>query len=785
MITSSSLPTGTSLRLILGYHRGDCAEQAPLRSAGGLLAAGVGAAFLWCSGPIYAADQSPSSGPALEEVIVTATRREEDILKVPVNVTAYSEVQMDDLGVKQIDDLARLTPDIQYTHTTGAAGNNSSNIAIRGVFSDVGAPTTGIYIDDTPIQMRNVGYWNANAFPQIFDLERVEVLRGPQGTLFGAGAEGGAIRFITPQPGLDNYTGYMRAELADTVNGDPSYEVGVATGGPIVADKLGFRASFWGRDDGGYINRVSPDTGQTVDSNANYQQSAASKVSITAVPIDNLKLTAGMFYQSIYSHDRNQYWSNVSDASSGNFNQGSRVGQPSKDALFLPSLKIQYDQGSLSFISNTSYFYHRDYASLDYTTYFGGIFDGDPLQFLPGDQPSQAFITNTQNGFTEEARLQSNSTDSLIDWTVGVFYSNVRQYDQDLTTDGQLVYTSVNGDLLSYVEYTTATDKQFAGYGNLDFNLTKQLKLTAGVRASHTTLDFVQTSAFTGFPLPTAAGTQSSTPVTPRGVLSYQLDPDNYFYASASKGFRQGGVNGAIASSICATDLAVLGLTTTPAAYSPDTLWSYEIGAKDTLFGGRLMLDSSLYRINWSNIQQSVRLPSCGFSFVDNLGSASGLGGDVSARVKLTDDISAGVSAGHTKLTYDQTVLEGASAILVNKGDAIGGPQFNLAAWALLKFRLLGYNAFYRVDYTYQGHAPTPDSGVFSYDPTLPTLSANRYLTMRAGMHFGQLELSIFGNNLTKEETPLAISHDIPGSIPYYVASYRPLTFGVTGAYHY
>ena len=144
---------------------------------------------LLAGGVAQAADdaaQSTNNGAdggdqVLQEITVTATRRAEEINKVPLNITAYTPELMDDQGVRQIDDLARLTPDLQFTHTSGAAGNNSSNIAIRGVFSDVGAATTGIYIDDTPIQMRNVGYWNANAFPQIFDLERVEVLARPAG----------------------------------------------------------------------------------------------------------------------------------------------------------------------------------------------------------------------------------------------------------------------------------------------------------------------------------------------------------------------------------------------------------------------------------------------------------------------------------------------------------------------------------------------------------------------------------------------------------------------------
>ena len=98
--------------------------------------------------------------------------------------------------------------------------------------------------------------------------------------------------------------------------------------------------------------------------------------------------------------------------------------QPTRDSFYLPALKVQYDLEKVSFISNTSYFYHKDYAALDYTNYFAGIFDGDPMQYLPGDAPSQAFITNQQNAFTEEARLQSTDRDALIDWTVGVFYSD-------------------------------------------------------------------------------------------------------------------------------------------------------------------------------------------------------------------------------------------------------------------------------------------------------------------------------------------------------------------------
>ena len=733
--------------------------------------------------PVIAADAGDDF--ALQEIVVTATRRAEDINKVPINVTAYTPEQLDQQGVRDFDDISRLTPDLQFTHQSGAAGNNSSNIAIRGVFSDVGAATTGIYIDDTPIQMRNVGYWNANAFPQIFDLERVEVLRGPQGTLFGAGAEGGAVRFILPEPGLKSYSTYVRSELAGTVSGDPSYEMGAATGGPIVEDKLGFRVSAWWRNDGGYIDRVDPDTGANVDSNSNYRQSLVTRAALTSVPLDALKITASILYQNVADHDRSQYWGSLSNPSSDDFKQGSRTQQPTADKFYLPALKIQFDLEKMAFISNTSYFYHRDYAALDYTTYFAGIFDGNPLQYLPGDAPSQAFITNTQRAVTEEARLQSTDSDSRIGWTVGVFYSQMKQDDRDITLNGQVSYTSTLGDIPSFTQYVYSQDRQIAGYADVDFSVTKAFKVSAGVRVSDDKFEFNQEGAFSGNPNAPVTGTQKDHPVTPKFGVSYQVDANNFLYATAAKGFRQGGVNAAVPSDLCAPDLAVLGLTSTPAAYTQDSLWSYELGSKNSLFGGRLGLDSSVYMLKWKDIQQAVRLPSCGFPFVGNLGQATGYGGDLAARFKVTKDFLAGFNAGYVSLAYDRTILEGPNAILVNKGDAIGGPPFHVAAYTLYNFPLLSHTGFYRIDYTYQNGTPAVDSRTFSYDSTLAQPGPLKSLSMRLGMQLGDFEVSVFGNNLTRETSPIAISHDIPGASPYYLQSLRPLTFGITALYRH
>src|ERR1700689_4187914 len=183
---------------------------------------GVAAQLALSPVPASPADpETPSAG--LEEIVVTATRREERLQDVAISVLAFSQEKMDAQGLKNVDDLARLSPGLNFQRNgMSSAGNyndEGSDINIRGVDSTAGTSTTGIYIDDSPIQTRHIGFGSINAFPVLFDLDRVEVLRGPQGTLFGAGAEGGVVRFIAPEPDLHKATGYDRVDVATTTEG--------------------------------------------------------------------------------------------------------------------------------------------------------------------------------------------------------------------------------------------------------------------------------------------------------------------------------------------------------------------------------------------------------------------------------------------------------------------------------------------------------------------------------------------------------------------------------------
>ena len=302
---------------------------------------------------VSAADAPATSG-GLEEIVGTAQRRTERAQDVPISISAFSSEQMDTQGVRSVDDIARLTPGITFQRTDARNGSISS-ISIRGIASSAGASTTGVYIDDTPIQVRSLGAGATafNAFPQVFDLDRVEVLRGPQGTLFGAGSEGGTVRFITPQPSLSHTNGYVRSELGYTQGGDPSYEAGAAFGAPIIEDKLGFRVSAWFRRDGGWVDRtewdhtstqVYPPTSptpasvtNTVGPSSNWQNSSAVKGALTFAPADGMTITPSIYYQKTSLNDTPAHWSSLSDPGNDSFKNGNAINAPRTDRFYLPA----------------------------------------------------------------------------------------------------------------------------------------------------------------------------------------------------------------------------------------------------------------------------------------------------------------------------------------------------------------------------------------------------------------------------------------------------------------
>jgi outer membrane receptor protein involved in Fe transport len=728
------------------------------------------------------------------EVLVTAQRRAQNIMDVPLSVTSYSPEQLEEQGVRGIDDLSRLTPSLRFSRTSGVSGNNASDISIRGIASDVGSATTAIYIDDTPIQIRSIGYFGGNTYPLVFDLERIEVLRGPQGTLFGAGAEGGAVRFITPSPDFDESSLYARTEVASIRNGGTTYEAGVAGGTP-VSGTLAIRGGIWYRHDGGYIDRYDPTVTTRLEKDINDADNYSGKLALGWRPFDELTVTPSFYYQKNESNGRPQYWEQQSDVDGQDFRTGIYNKEPSSDKFTLPAVKVEYDLGGIDLISNTSYF-DRDRAQvLDYATFLSTLRSGSPFGTYGNKDPTNAWARQTveQKNFVQEVRLQSAAPDQRIDWSTGLFFSHTKQEMTNLSASGRIPGVLSSGfpqylGRYNLFDFITATDKQYAGFGSLDFKATSNLTTTVGLRIARNEFNFDETRDG-----PTNSGRrtfdtagQSSTSYTPKFSATYRLDSENMVYGTIAKGFRPGGAQAPVDPNFCAADLATLGLTGSPRDYDSDSLWSYEVGSKNRLAGGAVLLDANVYYVKWKNIQQSIRLPRCSFAFISNLGEASGKGADVSIVTRPFEALQLGASVGYNETEYDKQISGGNGLVIKQEGDRIGGPKWTGSVFGLGQASLSDtMQGYVRVDYTFQNEGIAPNPNDFGYDAGLTTLPSTKSLSVRFGLKFSSVDVSLFANNLTGTSDPLSRSHDSVGSSLYYAESYAPRTIGLTGTIRY
>ncbi|MDP8983827.1 MAG: TonB-dependent receptor, partial [Pseudomonadota bacterium] len=773
----------------------------------------------FCGGASLAADapaDEASTGP-LQEIVVTATRHEESLSKVPISVTALTQEAMDIRGVKDIQDVARFTPGVRIDNS------GTNNIAIRGISSSGGAGTTGIYLDDTPIQIRALAFNPDDTLPKSFDMDRIEVLRGPQGTLFGAGSEGGTVRYITTQPSLTKTSFYSRDEGAYTQGGAPSYEAGIAAGMPLVDGVLGARLTVWYRRDGGYIDQIDPVTLARIQKNSNFDNTTMIRLSAVWAPTDKLTITPSFYYQDRYRNNNEDYWPLYSNSQHDQFVNADPTRRSDPDRFQLPAIKIEGDLGFAKLISNTAYFHRKEETGYDGTLYNLGFYqsgvflnynaDGStspastPYPLLDGtglhlpvgatDYRSPASIDNGQQNITEEIRLQSNDPTSAFVWTTGVFFTHNRQTYLEQIHDPSLNELSVAATGLTYDNFfqdctsgtcvpvlydprfpndsyflqTKALDQQIAWFGEGSYAFTDQYKLTAGARYSH--LKFTN-DTLTGGPQlflspQTLAVSKSENSFTPKVSFSYQMDPRNLYYASYAKGFRPGGANNPVPQAACSGDFASFGISEAPPTFNSDTVNSLEIGAKHNI-DNRIKIASSIYYIRWNNIQQTVVPPVCQISFISNLGTAVAKGIDVQAEVALTDAFTAELAAGYTEARYIRDSKLSATEVnpVVSSGDAItgesGGGQsgqpnapFTLSLGLEYKFNLLDHDSFVRFDDQYQSRpkwrAPSQDANSLQYDSAYYILSPTNFASARAGVNFGKMQISAFCDNLFDTHT--------------------------------
>jgi len=809
--------------------------------------------------PTLAVAQVAAPPPANDshDIIVTATRRDQLLSKVPISISAFTQSRADQLGIKSFADVVKFTPGVSFD-AAGANNSGANNISIRGVSSSAGTSTTGLYIDDTPMQVRQIGLNSNSPLPIIFDLDRVEVLRGPQGTLFGAGSEGGTVRFITPSPNLSKPSIYARSEVSSTEKGGLSYEAGVALGAPIIQDVLGFRISSYYRRDGGYIDRVDPYTGARTP-NANSVDSYAIRAALGWKPTPNLEIIPSVLYQNRRNHSTEVagYTVGLSNPASNQFVTDTPSPQQDSDHFYIAALKIDYGNEAIKIISNTSYFDRKEVVNgyegtiydLSYfqhsldpnnTAYYQldpnlvacancnyGLF---PLLNSKGINPAFAaafkaltgayyrspnVITNAQQNFTQEVRIQSNARDSKWNWVAGVFYSHINQdsdetiIDPNLNAVSQLLFgedilTAWTVPLLpggiSYENHGTTKEWQLAGFADITFSPTDKLKLNVGVRYAKTHFEISNITqgpeAFVNGPAPRASS-KDDTPLTPKFNIAYQLTPSDLLYATVSKGYRAAGGNSPL--------LAVCGVPYAPLTYDSDSLWNYEAGTKLKLFGGKLRVGASAYLIKWSNIQQSVYVTSCGQQFVANLGALTSKGFDFQAEAHLTRSLEFDLAVGYTHARYTKNSLlpdpTGVSQpfLLAFAGDTVAGSPWTISAGLQQDFTVGGHKAFIRIDDEYGSHnrANTPQTdaqtttaygsalGTLSYDGRLQTDPATNQASMRAGIALGRIDTAVFVNNLFNAHPQLGLAHQDQTSDLFTASTLRPRTFGLFVSYRY
>jgi outer membrane receptor protein involved in Fe transport len=800
------------------------------------------------AGASEATTTEPAAAVVLEEIVVTATRREENISRVPISITAFSQQALDQKGIKDFSDVARFTPGVAIDTS------QSNQISIRGISSSGGSGTTGIYIDDVPIQVRSLGFNSDDTLLKLFDLDRVEVLRGPQGTLFGAGSEGGTVRYITTQPSLTKSSVYAKAETSYTQGGTSSYETGVAAGAPVIDGVFGVRASAWYRRDGGWIDRIDPTTLQTVDKNANRDETTVLRVAALWQPNDALRVTPNILYQNRQRNDVTIYWPQYSDPGKDRYFNANPTARSEPDKFYLPALNIQADIGPVRLISTTAYFHRDEVSGYEGTLYNLGYYQtllppgsaafplldgsGVHLPALLQNYRAPTSVTNQQRNFTQEFRLQSTDPTARLAWTTGVFYSLNRQFSLEEIHDpmadalfNQLIGVPIaavfpgaafNPDGSSYLPMgdsyfnrLLSHDRQIAGFGEVNFNLTDTLKLTAGVRVSKTTFSIQSLSdgPQNSGPRP-GAQSSSETPVTPKAGIQWQADPNDMYYFTYAKGFRSGGGNPSIPYDPtfqnpnlgCTQDFINLKIPHAPATYKSDSVQSFEVGAKNNI-ENRVRLASSIYYIKWKNIQGNVVPPICQIQFTDNLGDAVSKGFDLQADFQVTDALSIDSSVGYTDARYTKdgypTDAAHTGPPLTVSGDAIAGPNgiavgysippYSAALGVEYKFGAFSHESFVRADYEYKAadkwtHAAL-DVRTTQYDPASIPTPRQAFVSLRAGTHIGDWAVSLFVDNLTDTHTITNFNHQTDSyasgnngyaSPAYRYITYRPRTFGLS-----
>lgn len=785
---------------------------------------GLAVAAVLATSAARAADAPPVT--TLEEVVVTAQKRTTSLQDVPFSVSATSEQQIRNSGSSNIVDLARNVAGL----TIADLGPGQSQIAIRGISSgqvirdQPGVKEqVGIYLDESPI---SVALFTPDL--ELFDLERFEVLRGPQGTLFGSGSSAGTLRYITTQPKLGVFEGIADASLEEVKGGTDGGSIRGAVNLP-VGDTAAVRFVGYQHHLPGFIDAIQPDG--SVIKGVNDGDRAGFRLSMLWKPTERLSITPRVVYQSlqtngfprqdVYNILGNPYMTTQPAVTIGDRQQYTQLREGMSDDFMLTDLKLDYDFGPATLTSISSYT-HRHVTVLRDATQLTGSVTYQIFGVVPQVRTDSPLFDRTHlNVISQELRVGSNGTNT-IDWLAGGFFQHVnRHYGQDLPTAGYDALIGVLGSAVNappdtpFYSDIVYSEKQYALFGEATWHMTDQWGLTGGLRYykfdENRVLNFGGVFAEVRVNVPASV---SSDGVSPRLILSYKASEEAQFNIQASKGFRLGGINDPINTGIPGCTSSPYGNLT---SWKDETTWNYEMGTKLQFLDRRLTLNVAAFYADIKDLQATVTVAACSSRLVVNVPKArsAGIEAELFAKPNQTWDFGLSATYVDAKLTSSVTDAAGNSLGGLQSGNqlptapkfqGVGSVGFTLPLtdkrdfFSVLTVQYVGssYSQFeneqpgfgqVRSDTTTYPNAAglfqyggVPASTVINFDPKLASYSLGN---IRAGVRTDRWELAGYVSNIWDTNANLAIDYERGRRARVAFLTNQPRTIGISAQYKF
>ncbi|MGH6617704.1 TonB-dependent receptor [Sphingomonas sp.] len=750
------------------------------------------------TGPAYAQAADPAAPPATTEqlatetqaandgdIIVTATRRNERLRDVPLSITAFSQSKLSAEGIVGYEGLARETPGIVINKPTA----NFNNFTARGIATNgYGAglsSTVAIYLDELPISTTG----NSTVIdPNLYDVERVEFLRGPQGTLFGAGSLSGALRILTKSPDLNKFDVSGSADIGLTGSDSVRQRYNAMVNVPLIDDVLGLRVVGFYRHEDGWVDNL--DTGVH---NANTLKDYGGRAILLFKPTDRLSARFLASYENSRPEDSALITPRFGRDKHRSFRPDVYAG---KLQNYNATIDYQFDGARLTSSSTYSHYY-QDFI-VDISGAVGRLF------------PYGIEATGPQKTFVQETRLASDPGGKL-DWVIGGFYLN-RTLDVTQifrTTSAFLASRPLtgalgpNGDIVQALIYRQKSH-ELAGFGEVTYRFTDRFWATGGIRYGRTDSQIIYqpgnfTSNFLGAALtPNAKGALSgTTPTTTtstqakvtgsrpsfKGSLSFRASDDVTTYASVSTGYRAP-VRNANAGRISAIDKNDL---TIPAGAGSDKLINYELGLKGRFFGGKLMANVALYYIDWKDIQVQANRVSDSVQFATNIGGARSRGLEFEIVANPVNHLSFGAngSIGGTKITKLSASEAAISGAVL--GGRLSAANFQGSMFAQIGFDLSAatsgyFNATFQHVGSFPNNFPNVPGKPGVIAPTFGYTDSYENINFSLALKRDKLSATLYLENVLDDHSITYIHPE--GFVDSRFGTLRPRTVGIRLGYN-